>query len=154
MPLFGTGSGLVRHQAIPLPARIPADSDRIIDFFVRRATAGIGFRWAMIETTTARFVGAIGFNQLSPVAEIAYHLAPAAWGCGYAREALDEALRWAAETGAATVEAWIDPANHRSVRLVLGAGFMRTAKVNDGAVRFVNRTRTGGRSTAPPQPLS
>jgi RimJ/RimL family protein N-acetyltransferase len=46
----------------------------------------------MIEKPTGRFIGAIGFNRLAPIAEIAYHLTPASWGQGYALEALTEAL--------------------------------------------------------------
>eukprot|EP01041_Mallomonas_annulata_P025788 gene25788-biopygen18591 len=45
---------------ITLPAACPEDSDRIIDFFVRRADAGLRFRWAMIAEPDGLFIGALG----------------------------------------------------------------------------------------------
>lgn len=124
-------------KRIALPARTRADSDHKIDFFIRRAAAGAGFRWAMIEKTTERFVGAVGFNHLAPAAEVANHLTPAARGYGYAREGLAEALLWAVNFGAREVEAWIEPDNQRSIGLVLGAGLAPTGEVSEGANQFV-----------------
>eukprot|EP01035_Chromulina_nebulosa_P014251 gene14251-18874_t len=72
---------------INLPAASPADSDRILDFFVRRAGAGLGFRWAMITETDEVFIGALGFNHLGTCPELAWHMIPATWGRGFMTEA-------------------------------------------------------------------
>ena len=50
--------------SITLPAVDASESDRIIDFFVRRAEAGLGFRWAMLAEPGGTFIGALGFNHL------------------------------------------------------------------------------------------
>ena len=122
---------------IHLPARTPTDSDKIIEFFLRRSDEEMGFRWAMLEKRTGKFLGAIGYNHLSPKAEIAYHLSPAAWGNGYAHEALEEALRWAAEVKIRHVEAWIEPNNRRSIALITKANFSPTGAVSEDACEFV-----------------
>lgn len=114
---------------IPLPAVTPADSDRILDFFVRRAAIGLGFRWAMLDRTHGRFLGAVGFNHLSPVAELAYHLHPEAWGQGLMSEAAAAALSWLRATAPGReVEAHIDPQNAGSIRLAESLGFRATGE--------------------------
>ena len=122
---------------INLPARTPFDSDKIIEFFLHRSDDGMGFRWAMLEKRTGKFLGAIGFNHLAPRAEIAFHLSPVAWGYGYAHEALEEALRWAAEVRIRLVAAWIEPNNGRSIALITKANFSPTGAVSEGASEFV-----------------
>lgn len=115
-------------RLIPLPARTPADSDRILDFFVARAAEDLGFRWAMLTAADHAFVGAIGFNHLQPRAELAYHLNPDAWGRGLMREAARAALAWAAEGGCREVDAFIEAENAGSLRLATGLGFHKAAE--------------------------
>ena len=112
---------------IPLPASTPADSDRILDFFVRSAAAADGCRWAMLEVASGRFVGAVGFNHLRPTAELAYHLHPDAWGRGLMCEAALAALGWLTQTSEVRdVVAHIDPGNVASIRLAERLGLQRT----------------------------
>lgn len=107
---------------IPLPAATSADSDRIVEFFLHRAAQGLGFRWAMIAD--GAFAGAIGFNYLTPAAELAWHLQPSHWGRGLGAEAGRAALDWlAAEGPVGPVEAFIDPENIASIRLAERLGF-------------------------------
>jgi [ribosomal protein S5]-alanine N-acetyltransferase len=49
---------------IALPAVSVADSDKIIDFFVRGCAAGTWFRWALLTRAGGQFIGAAGFNSL------------------------------------------------------------------------------------------
>lgn len=123
-------------KPIPLPARSSADSDRILEFFVRRAAAGLGCRWAIFETATAVFVGAVGFNHLSPVPELAYHLHPDAWGRGLMSEAARAVLAWL-PADATEVEAFIDPANTASLRLAGRLGLRATGEAKDGAGQYL-----------------
>jgi len=124
--------------AIVLPAPGPVESDRIIDFFVRRATAGLGFRWAMMTEPDGTFVGAVGFNHLGSCPELAYHLHPDAWGRGLMAEACGTAVAWVSdERGARTVQAFIDPANRASIALIQRLGFRATGEVEGGAVRYL-----------------
>jgi hypothetical protein len=56
--------------------------------------------WAVEERVTGEFLGRVGCLNLEgfPAFEIAYTLAPWAWGKGYAREGAAAALRYARET--------------------------------------------------------
>lgn len=122
---------------IALPAPSPVESDRIIDFFVQRAAAGLGFRWAMLTAPDGMFVGAVGFNHLGPCPELAYHLHPDAWGRGLMVEACRAALAWvSAERGARTAQAFIVPDNRASIVLIQRLGFRATGEVEDGAGRY------------------
>ncbi len=123
---------------ISLPAASPADSDRIIDFFVQHARAGLGFRWAMITEADGAFVGALGFNHLGACPELAYHLHPDAWGAGLMAEACRAALAWVSGAfGPQTAQAFIDPENVASVRLAERLGFRATGETADDAQRYV-----------------
>jgi ribosomal-protein-alanine N-acetyltransferase len=125
-------------EPIRLPATVRADSDKIIEFFECAAKADQGFRWAMVTREGEEFVGAVGFNSLSPVAELAFHLRPEFWGLGLMREAAEAALGWRqAQCPGLLVEAFIEPANIPSIRLARHLGFRPTGIVHDGAERYV-----------------
>lgn len=124
---------------IALPAASVADSDRIIHFFEQMAARGRGLRWALLTREAREFAGAVGFNSLRPVAELAFHLRPEFWGRGLMREAAEAALDWLRETRPAPVEAFIEPANAASVGLARRLGFVATGEMEAGAGRFVLR---------------
>lgn len=127
---------------VQLPAVTPLDSDRILDFFVRRAAAGLGFRWALITPSDNRFVGALGFNHLGACPELAYHLLPDRWGAGLMTEAARLALAWMAETHRVKeIQAFIEPANTASIALAERLGLAATGEVVEGAVRYLARLR-------------
>ena len=144
--MFGLGSGeevcryagpAVDADSLPIgiPAATSADSDRIIDFFVRRAGAGLGFRWALLTEPDGIFVGALGFNHLGPCPELAYHLHPDAWGQGLMAEACRAGLAWV--SGASQVQAFIDPANIASIKLAERLGFRTSGEMVGQALRYV-----------------
>lgn len=134
-------SGRARDWAgdpIRLPATIRDDSDRIIEFFRCAAEADTGFRWALIEREGQEFVGTVGFNSLSPAAELAFHLRPEFWGLGLMREAAETALDWLRmQRPTLQVEAFIEPGNFPSIRLARRLGFQTTGIFDDGAERYV-----------------
>lgn len=134
-----SGEARDEHGApIVLPARTPVDSDKILQFFIGRARAGTGVRWALVTKDQGRFVGAVGFNSLLAPAELAYHVCADRWGRGYAREACEAVLRWVrAERGVDAVEAFVEEENERSSALARGLGFVATDEVRDGARRYV-----------------
>ena len=130
---------------ITLPARSPADSDKIIDFFARGRAAGTRFRWAVLTRDGGAFIGAAGFNALGRCAEVAFHLRPEFWGRGLMQEAVQEAIRWLqAEVGSEAVEAFIAPANHRSIRLATRLGMAPTGQSVDGADRYLVKLAPAG----------
>ena len=119
---------------IQMPAASPAESDKIIDFWQRAAADGWGFRWAMLDRSSGRMFGHIGFNSLGPVSELAYHLHPDHWGKGIMSEAAAAAIDWARQsTPETTLEAFIAPENKASIRLALGLNFTPTGQFSDGA---------------------
>lgn len=81
--------------------------------------------WAVEERATGRFLGRIGCLEPEgfPAFEIAYTLAPAAWGKGYAREGAAAALRFARETlGRTAITSIIRPTNAASIRVAQSLG--------------------------------
>jgi ribosomal-protein-alanine N-acetyltransferase len=125
-------------DSIRLPARTPADSDKIIEFFECAAAADRAFRWAVVRRDGEEFVGAVGFNSLSPAAELAFHLRPEFWGLGFMREAAGEAVGWLwRQRPKLRVEAFIEPGNASSIRLARRLGLRSTGILRDGAERYV-----------------
>lgn len=133
-------SGLCRDsdgRQIELPATSRSESDRLLRFWLDRAAAGTGFRWAVVLSDHLRFVGAVGFNALGPCAEYAYHFSTRHWGKGHASEASRLALAWVFSAGSEFVEAFIVAGNTGSVRLAARLGFTRTGKMQAGLSRYL-----------------
>lgn len=126
-----------KGEEICLPASSPSESDRLLRYWIDRARAGTGFRWAAVLRASSRFVGAVGFNSLGPCAEYAYHFIPRYWGAGLASEASRIALSWAFSTGSESVEAFIEPLNSESIRLAERLGFERSHQPEHGPARYV-----------------
>ncbi|MBS7811134.1 GNAT family N-acetyltransferase [Roseococcus pinisoli] len=86
------------------------------------ALRGSGF-WAIEHE--GRFIGRAGILNPEgwPMPELAYGIAPAEWGRGFALEAASAALGWARENLPAPPVSFIHPDNHPSQRLAerLGA---------------------------------
>jgi RimJ/RimL family protein N-acetyltransferase len=81
--------------------------------------------WAVEERMTGKFLGRIGCLNIEgfPAFEIAYTLAPWAWGHGYAREGAAAALRYAREVlGRTEITSIIRPANTRSIAVATSLG--------------------------------
>lgn len=110
-------------KSIDLPAAARSESDRLLVYWLDRWRAGTGFRWAVVLRGPSDFVGAVGFNALGPCSEYAYHFVSQFWGLGLAMEASRLALSWSFSSGAEAIEAFIEPANTRSIRLAERLGF-------------------------------
>ena len=83
-------------NVLDMPCTTVGPSDKIIGFWEQAARDGWGFRWSILqlESGSATFMGMVGFNSISPVAEIAYHLHPGFWGKGFMLEATVAAIEW------------------------------------------------------------
>lgn len=129
----------LQGEPIPLPARSPADSDRIIEFFLDYERRGEAFRWAMLLRPDFGFIGAMGFNAIGPCSELAYHLIPRFWKNGFMYEACSAAVAWVTspDVGSSSVEAFIDPPNAASIALVTRLGFRAQDEIRKGAQRYV-----------------
>ncbi len=98
--------------------------------------------WAVEERATGAFVGRAGLVRFEPWTdvEVAYALAPSAWGKGYAGEVAARSLRYAHEVvGARGVASHILEGNAGAIRVAerLGARYVRDAdvKVKGATVR-------------------
>jgi ribosomal-protein-alanine N-acetyltransferase len=126
------------REPIKLPVTSRVDSDKIIEFFECAAEADRGLRWAVVKRDGEEFVGAVGFNSLSPLAELAFHLRPEFWGLGLMREAAEAALGWLLTSHPGLdAEAYIEPRNAPSIRLARRLGFQSTGTFQNGAERYV-----------------
>jgi RimJ/RimL family protein N-acetyltransferase len=124
-------------EPIQLPAASPADSDKIVEFFLSRCEGGDGFRWALISRSTGGFLGAAGFNSLGECCELAYHMDPGAWGSGFMYEACRAAMDWArGEYGARAVVAFVEHNNARSIRLARRLGMAPSGSGEGGTQKY------------------
>lgn len=90
--------------------------------------------WAVEEGATGAFIGRAGVMRMEPwtEVEVAFALAPSAWGKGYATEMAARALRYAHEVVRARgVVSLIMAGNAGSIRVVerLGARYARDAGI-------------------------
>lgn len=111
------------------------------------ALRGFGL-WAVEERATGRFVGRVGLQEPGgwPGFEVAYTIAPALWGRGYAREAAGAALRHAQQVlGRTDIISIIRPDNLASVRVATALGAARSHTID-----FFGAPADIYRYTAPP----
>ncbi len=88
--------------------------------------------WAVEERDSGRFVGRVGLLEPAgwPGFELAYTIAPACWGRGYAREAGAAALHHAREVLRRTeIISIIRPDNEASVRVATALGATRSQTI-------------------------
>jgi [ribosomal protein S5]-alanine N-acetyltransferase len=92
-------------------------------------TPSSAVRFAIVRRNDGQFIGSIGFHTVSPrdrSAEIAYDLAPEAWGQGIARAACNALAQWGFEhIGLVRVQATTLVGNLRSQRVLEACGFER-----------------------------
>jgi len=123
---------------IQLPALTPADSDKIIHYFVKYQHSLEKVRWAMISKVNSSFVGAVGFNSLNRCPELAYHLHPNFWGKGLMSEGCSTIIAWASTSlEPYSIEAFVDPANIPSINLLKRLKFNPTGKIREGCEHYV-----------------
>lgn len=117
---------VVEHTSFPALdlAGVEAMLQRQLDGYA----AGTSCRWAVADVAD-RLVGTCGFSNWSlphAHAELVYDLAPAQWGRGVMRSAVQQVLSWAFDTARFNrVHAFVMTSNAPSIRLLEAAGFVR-----------------------------
>jgi|tagenome__1003787_1003787.scaffolds.fasta_scaffold20780919_1 [ribosomal protein S5]-alanine N-acetyltransferase len=92
-----------------------------------RAEEGDGISLAVADVATGLAYGLVwlGVRPQPGVVGIGYWVVPAARGRGLARRAVRLATGWALDQGVARVEAWVEPGNDPSLRVLRASGFHR-----------------------------
>lgn len=126
-----------RGDPIALPAASAADSDRIVDYFLRKSARGEACRWAIVLKDGGAVVGAAGFNAFQPRAELGFHVSPSWWRQGLAREACETLMDWARRTlGVSGFQAFVDQDNAASIGLLARLGFQEGERYDARTLRF------------------
>ncbi|NLR60594.1 GNAT family N-acetyltransferase [Chitinophaga polysaccharea] len=122
-----------------------SDAVQIIHFFRENLEKGEGMRWAITMASNDELIGTCGFHKINKPhfkAEIGYDLRPLYWGQGIMKEAVSAMLAYGFDVLQFNrIEAFVDPANIASSKLLtrLGfryEGFLRDAFFEKG--RFVD----------------
>jgi RimJ/RimL family protein N-acetyltransferase len=114
---------------IPYGVLGKAGLDRVLEKYARvEAEHGFTFR-AIVERSTGRFVGDVGFGvyEATGEPELGYSLARSAWGHGYATEAASACV---AHLDAPRVVALVDAENEASLRVAERIGMERQGTVD------------------------
>ncbi|WP_308640084.1 GNAT family N-acetyltransferase [Paenibacillus silvisoli] len=108
----------------------------LIESWNERFANGEGIRFAItLHSSTDRVIGTCGFHNWAKEhfkAEVGYELHPDYWRQGVMTEALDAVVRYGfAEMGLNRIDAFIDPANESSRRLLAKCGFREEGTMRD-----------------------
>ncbi|MEC5144081.1 GNAT family N-acetyltransferase [Chitinophaga sp. 212800010-3] len=112
-----------------------SEATHIIRFFRESLEKGEGMRWAITLNEADELIGTCGYHKISKShfkAEIGYDLRPAYWGKGIMREAVSLMLCYGyEELQYNRVEAFVDPDNLASSRLLTRLGFRHEGFLRD-----------------------
>jgi RimJ/RimL family protein N-acetyltransferase len=120
---------------------------RLLRYAGMWAMIGRGF-WVIEDKATGKMIGEVGVMDakrdmtpsLGDDPEIGWSLMPAAWGKGFASEAVGTALGWAEQNIDAPRQVCIiDPGNEASIRLAMKFGFrerLRTTYHGSQTIQF------------------
>lgn len=112
----------------------PAEGIAFIHRQWRRATNGEGVSQAIVEGTSDRAVGLIwvAIRPQPYVGGLGYWVVQPARGQGIATAAVRLVVPWAMDVlGLRRVEAWVDPKNVASQRVLSGAGFQQEGRLRN-----------------------
>lgn len=109
------------------PVKELHEVDELITYFDDLWAQRKGIFWGIFLNENDEFIGTAGlynWNTEKAQAEISYDLMPAYWGRGLMHEALDLMIEFTfASLGISRLEAYIDPENARSCKVVEKLGF-------------------------------
>ncbi|RFS26858.1 N-acetyltransferase [Chitinophaga silvatica] len=104
-----------------------SEATHIIQFFRESLEKEEGMRWAITIEGRNELIGTCGYHRISKThykAEIGYDLLPMYWGKGIMTEAINGMLAYGYEDMQLNrIEAFVDPANLASSRLLRRLGF-------------------------------
>ncbi|MCA9726995.1 MAG: GNAT family protein [Candidatus Eisenbacteria bacterium] len=127
------------------PIREKEEASELIAFFADRERRGIGIRWAIAlskptiqvgargtrsKASEPKLIGTCGFNRFERSEArrgvVGYDLSRSQWGHGYVPEAMEAVIRYGfEELHLNRIEAYVEPGNARSIRVMEKLGFTR-----------------------------
>lgn len=111
------------------------DAETVIQHFNKEFEEGKGFRWAIELKSEKKVIGTCGYHNWFHEhfkAEIGYELNPKFWRKSYMKEVILPILTFGFEIMRLhRVEAFIDPANISSEKLLLSCGFNEEGRMRD-----------------------
>lgn len=111
------------------------DAQRIIQHFNSEFEKGKGFRWALQLKSNGKVIGTCGYHNWyreHSRAEIGYELNPLFWRQAYMKEAILPILTYGFESMRLhRVDAFIDPANISSEKLLTSVNFQEEGTLRD-----------------------
>ena len=120
-------------EATTVPARFSEEAGRA---FIRRqqqrTERGQGWSLAVVDIASRTAIGNVVLlrRPQSGVAGIGYWIVPEARGCGAASRAVGLLATWGTDqAGFARVEAWVEPDNVGSIRVLERCGFVREGRL-------------------------
>jgi len=132
-----TNTEVLRYWDAP-PWRDRARAERFITACRQMAEDSTGARLAVDRISHGTFIGWCSLNKWNPdyrSASLAYCFHDAAWGHGYATEAVRALLRWAFDTlNLNRVQAETDTRNAASARVLEKLGFVREGTLREDCV--------------------
>ncbi len=129
--LAGTDPRITAGTTVPTTGDVADGADFIARQW-RRAEDGEGVSQAIVEVDTDRAVGLIwvALRPQAHVGGLGYWIVPAARGRGLATSAARLVVPWALEAlDLQRLEAWVEPGNLASQRVLLGAGFQHEGRL-------------------------
>ena len=118
-----------------------------LEWYAELERTHTGIWWALKETETGKFCGAIGFNNLSREhrkAEIGFWLLPSYWRKGYVQEAMEIVLKHAfKKMNLHRIEAFVETENVSSLKALERKGFQQEGTLRDSEIkngRFISVT--------------
>lgn len=123
------------------PCKDVKEAEEIIRFHILDA----GCRWGLFDKETQELVGTCGFHCLRQTgegftAEVGFDLSRPYWGKGLMYEAMQAVVPFGFfHLGLTMMDATVDPANHRSQKLLEKLGFTREPEQREGLVYFYKK---------------
>ncbi len=118
-------------------ARSEEDAVALIEKIDNAIALDDGITWGIFEKGARMLLGTIGFWRIEKEnfrAEIGYLLCLETQGKGYMSEAIQEVIRFGfIEMGLHSIEARVDPANEKSMKLLEKSGFIQEAFLKENA---------------------
>ena len=122
------------------------ETDEQMNWYTNLLKSNSGIWWAIRNSDTSEFLGAIGINDLHSEfrrAELGFWLLPEFWGKGFIKEAADRVIGYLfKEIEIHRLEAYVETENKNSCKLLKKLGFQHEGRMVDCEIKNDNYIST------------